>query len=158
MVLVSSLTLYTIAILASGLMVGNELAVSVFVHPRLRALDDRSHAAAAQALARVYGAVMPFWYAAVLLLTAWIAATMRPVWSTPAWLAVASATLWLCAIVFSLLGPVRINNEVIGWDLQALPTDWKARRQRWDQLHAIRVFLLLGALICLVAACLMGSR
>ena len=64
--LVSSLRLYTIAILASGLMVGNELAVSV-LDTRLRALDDRSHAAAAQALARVYGAVMPVPDAAVLL-------------------------------------------------------------------------------------------
>ena len=61
-----------------------------------------------------------------------------------AWLAVAPATLWFCTIVFTLLGPVRINNEVMGWDLQALRTDWKARRQRWDQLCAIRVFLLLG--------------
>ena len=154
-----SLGFYTLAIVVSGLMVGNELAVSAFVHPRLRGLDDRSHAAAAQALARVYGAVMPFWYVAVLLLTAGIAATMRPLWSRPALLAVASVMLWICAIVFTLLGgPVRINNEVIGWDLQALPRDWKARRQRWDRLHALRVCLLLAALICLIAACLMGSR
>ena len=73
-------------------------------------------------------------------------------------LAVASAMLWLCAIVFTLLGPVRINNDVIGWDLRALPVDWKARRARWDQLHAVRVCLLLAALSCLVAACLLGSR
>ncbi len=95
----SLLGLYTLAIVASGLMVGNELAVSAFVHPRLRVLDDRTHAAGAQALARIYGAVMPFWYATVLLLTVLTAATMRPAWSGRAWLAVASALLWFCAIV-----------------------------------------------------------
>jgi Domain of unknown function (DUF1772) len=153
---VTSLALCTLAIVASGLMVGNELAVGVFVHPRLRGLDDRSHAAGAQALARVYGTVMPFWYGAVLLLTVLIAATMRPAWSIRAWLAIASTILWFCAIVFTLLGPVRINNEVIGWDLQALPTDWKSRRQQWDRLHATRVCILLVALACLVVACLMG--
>jgi uncharacterized membrane protein len=154
---VSLLGLYTLAIVASGLMVGNELAVSAFVHPRLRALDDRSHAAGAQALARIYGAVMPFWYATVLLLTVLTAATMRPAWSGRAWLAVASALLWFCAIVFTLLGPVRINNEVISWDLRALPTDWKSRRQQWDRLHAVRVCILVAALVCLVVACLIGS-
>jgi hypothetical protein len=70
---------------------------------------------------------------------------------------VASALLWFCAIVFTLLGPVRINNEVIGWDLRALPADWKSRRQQWDRLHAVRVCILLAALVCLVVACLIGS-
>lgn len=45
-------------------MVGNELAVSVFVHPSLNRLDDTTHAPVAQSLARIYGKVMPFWYRA----------------------------------------------------------------------------------------------
>lgn len=149
--------LYTVAIGISGLMVGNELAVSAFVHPQLWKLDDKTHTASVQSLARIYGAFMPFWYALVLLLTVVLTYTLYPDRSTPFWLAVTSMMLWFISIVFTLIGPVRINNEVIHWDLEALPKNWQARRKRWDQLHAFRVFILTVAFICLILACLMAQ-
>ena len=50
------------------LLTGSELAVGAFVHPVLSKLQDAAHAEAAKPLARLLGKVMPFWYAAALLL------------------------------------------------------------------------------------------
>ena len=142
------------SIVASGLLVGNEIAVGAFMHPQLYHLDDRVHATSAQAFARIYGRVMPFWYAAVLVLTGAVALTIRPAWSTSGWLAIASASLWAASIAFTVIGPVPINNSVIRWDLDDLPANWKEQRRRWDQLHGLRMLIILIALICLIASCL----
>ena len=45
------ITLQIITVVIAGLMVGNELAVSAFVHPQLYRLDDQYHAATSKALA-----------------------------------------------------------------------------------------------------------
>ncbi|MBW4690867.1 MAG: DUF1772 domain-containing protein [Lyngbya sp. HA4199-MV5] len=150
------LILKTISVIVAGLMVGNELAVGAFVHPRLSALDDKTHAASAQALARVYGAAMPIWYAAVLILTVALTLVMQP-WSIATEIAAVAAAIWLGSIVFTLVFPVPINNQVIRWDLDALPDNWKALRKQWDQFHAIRVVMLLLALTCLTIACFIAE-
>ena len=59
--------LNVVAIIVAGLMVGNELAIAVFVHPTLDRLPDDVHLPAASALARVLGRFMPFWYILSLL-------------------------------------------------------------------------------------------
>lgn len=141
-------------IVIAGLMVGNEFAVSAFVHPSFSQLDDTAHAAAAQSLARIYGRVMPFWYALVLILTVAVSINLRLARPDALWFAIVSATLWLSSIVFTLIGPLPINNQVIGWDLEHLPPNWKDLRSRWDRLHAIRVAILFAAFVCLVSACL----
>ncbi len=152
-----SVTLQTVAVVVAGLMVGNEFCVSAFIHPRLRALDDRAHAAAAQAIARALGAAMPPWYAATLILSAVVAYGLRHSGPVPFRLGCASAALWLVSIVYSIAWEVPINTQVAGWDLEHLPDDWKQIRLRWDTLHAVRVVILTVALVCLVVACLMSQ-
>lgn len=137
--------LYVTTIVIAGLMVGNEFAVSAFVNPSFSQLDDTAHAPTAQSLARIYGRVMPFWYALVLILTVAVSINLR---------LARSEALWLSSIVFTLIGPLPINNQVIGWDLEHLPPNWKDLRSRWDRLHAIRVAILFAAFVCLVNACL----
>ena len=51
------------AVVVAGTMTGNEIAVAVFVHPRISRLADAVHLPAVQTLGSVLGAVMPFWYA-----------------------------------------------------------------------------------------------
>ena len=68
------LTLAAAAVVVAGLMVCAELAVAALVHPTLWRVPDGVHAAATFALARVFGRVMPFWYAGTLLLTISVAA------------------------------------------------------------------------------------
>lgn len=137
-----------IALLLLGTLTGNELAESAFVHPTLSRLTDEQHAASAQGLARVYGKYAPFWYAATLL------ALIALAWRTPSNepgkpLFGASAVLMVAVLIFTLVGPVPINNRVSTWDLNDLPSNWKSERARWDLLHALRVAVLFVSLIAL---------
>jgi Domain of unknown function (DUF1772) len=59
-------------------------------------------------------------------------------------------TLWIIIIVFRLVGPVPINDQVKAWELAHLPEDWKAKRRRWDVQNAARVVLIGLAFIALV--------
>jgi uncharacterized membrane protein len=142
-----------IAIVAAGTLTGIELAVALFVHPRISRLEDAVHVRAVQTLAQVFGMVMPFWYALTLLLTIAVTFVAHTTRSTPWWLALASAVLWAIMIVYSLLLPVPINNQVARWQPDSLPANWRDLRRRWDLLHAIRVVFLVIALILLVASC-----
>jgi uncharacterized membrane protein len=73
--------LNVVAIIVAGLMVGNKLAIAVFVYPALNRLPDDVHLPAASALARVMGTVMPLWYILVFLLTlAEVVIQPRPTW------------------------------------------------------------------------------
>ena len=128
---------------------GSELAIAAFVHPALTRLDDATHTRAAQALARTLGAAMPFWYALALILALLSAWLVQPPESAARGLAFCAAGLLAASIAFSLLGPVRINNRVIGWRLDALPPDWREQRRRWDRMHEVRVVMLATAALLL---------
>jgi uncharacterized membrane protein len=143
-----------IAVMAAGLMVGNELAIAVFIHPTLDRLPDNVHLPVASALARLLGRFMPFWYILVILLT--LAETViqwRQSGHLPRELAV-SAILWVVASVYSITTGLAINNRIASWTKEAPPADWKNFRRKWDLLHRWRMVLLLIALASLIA----GSR
>jgi uncharacterized membrane protein len=146
--------LSVIAVMAAGLMVGNELAIAVFIHPTLDRLPDNVHLPVASALARLLGRFMPFWYILVILLT--LAETViqwRQSGHLPRELAV-SAILWVVASVYSITTELAINNRIASWTKEAPPADWKNFRRKWDLLHRWRMVLLLIALASLIA----GSR
>jgi uncharacterized membrane protein len=54
------------------------------------------------------------------------------------------------AVVFSLVGPVPINNRIAKWIPQSLPEDWKAQEHRWDQYHGLRTAGLIVAFALLI--------
>ena len=137
-----------LALLLLGTLTGNELAVSAFVHPVLSRLPDDQHAASVQAIARVYGKYAPFWYAATLLALIALAWRTRSDEPGKALFGV-SAALMMVVLIFTLVGPVPINNRVSAWNLNDLPRNWKDERSRWDRLHAIRVALLFASLVAL---------
>jgi len=140
-----------LAILVAGLMVGNELTVAVFLHPTLRKLPEGQHASARRAFALLFGRAMPFWYAAVLVLTAWAAWIGPPLRSVNGKLLVAAAILWLLAIVYTLIFPAPLNSKIGHWQLDRLPPEWRAQGVRWDRYHAVRMVVIVAALVCLVA-------
>lgn len=142
------------AIVVAGTLVGSELAVAVFVHPRLSALDDATHVRAVSSLAAVFGRAMPFWYALALLLSGVVAFLARPSGTPGHGLALAATVLFAVIIVYSVLLPVPINSQVARWQPDSLPSNWRALRRRWDALHSVRVGALLVALVLLIAACL----
>lgn len=145
------------AIVVAGTMTGNEIAVAVFFHPRISRLEDAVHVRAAQTLASALGTAMPFWYALTFLLSLATTFVAYTTWSKPWWLALVSTALWGVMIVYSVLLPVPINNQIARWQLDSLPANWRELRRRWDTLHAIRVGFLVVALILLVASSVFQS-
>lgn len=140
------------AVVVAGTMVGNELAVGIFVHPQLSRLDDTTHVRSVQVLAKAFGRVMPFWFALTFLLNLGVVFIARTPWTPSWWLALGAAVLFAAMIVYSVILPVPINNQVARWQPESLPANWRQLRHRWDTLHAIRVVVLLVAFVLLVTS------
>ncbi len=142
------------SLLISGLLVGNELAVALFIHPVLYSAPDEAHVRVAKPLARRLGRYMPFWYAASLLFAILQLLISGPGTNVSWWLCCTAAILLAAIIVLTILLPVPINNRIAGWDLNRLPPDWLSMRRRWDLYHGIRVLLLIVMLILLILSAL----
>lgn len=144
-----------LSLLTSGLLVGNELAVALFIHPVLYSVPHESHARVAKPLARRLGRYMPFWYAgtfvlAILQLFA-IGRGSREAW----WFCCAAAILLASISVLSILLAVPINNRIAELDVERLPQDWISMRRRWDLYHGVRVLLLVVAFSLLILSVLL---
>jgi uncharacterized membrane protein len=143
-------TLAVITGTVTGVMVGVEFAVAVFVNPILRRLPVGSWIEATAAGGRILGRVMPFWYIGSLLLTAWLAAAT---WAGPAGdAAVAAAGLLIVSVIMSVTLLVPINNRVITWTADNHPADWREQHQRWDRWHYARVAVIVAAFVLLLVA------
>jgi len=144
--------LYDVATAAvAGMMAGNEFAVAVFVHPQLRRLSDRAHAQTAALLASSLGKAMPFWYGLALVLILGATYEHRPVSHGPGTLITSAGVLWAATIVFTVTMLVPINNRIARMNPEQPYPEWLRDRARWDQLHRIRVALLVIAVLLLLA-------
>ena len=108
-----------VTILCTSLMVGNELAVSLFVNPAIWRQDDQ---AMASVLAGSLGKVMPFWYAVSLIFIG-VEAYLRH-GGPGELLLLTAAGVWVAMIVFSVAALVPINNRLVadgtGFDAERL--------------------------------------
>ena len=141
----------------TGLMAGNEFAVAAFVHPQLHKLDHSTHAQTATPLARVLGKAMPLWYGIALLLILGAAFEHRPVSNNPGLFILLAAVLWAATIVFTITMLVPINNRIAKMDPQQPYDCWLQDRSRWDQLHQLRVALLIMAFVLLLTGLFAGA-
>ena len=146
-----------ITLTVAGLLVGNELAIAVFVHPILYRLPDSMHLAVAPPLAKLLGRMMPFWYALAALLTAGETLVRHHLASGWSALLVSSSALWVLTILYTLAFLVPVNNRIAAWTAQTAPADWKRFRSKWDQLHRWRVVLLTAAFILLALGILQAG-
>lgn len=144
--------LLALGLLVAGTMTGVEIAVGWLIHPSLYRLEPPVHTATAIEIARVQGKVMPVWYAATTILTLFIAVRLFSGSGTAFGFAASAAFLWIVSIVYTMLGPVRINNEIVVWDSKNPPENWLDKRRAWDRLHAIRIIILLIAFGLLISA------
>lgn len=138
-----------LALLVSGMMVGVEFCVAVFVNPILSRLSIESELSGRSDGARLLGRVMPFWYISTLLLTllsAWRHGFDRYI--------VSAAALWTLVIVATIIYLVPINNRIASWGPSNIPEDWKVQEHRWDRGHQLRVFILTLAEILLLSGVL----
>jgi hypothetical protein len=142
---------YDIATAAvTGLLAGNELAVAAFVHPQLHKLDKSTHVRIAPLLAHVLGRVMPLWYALALVMILGAAYEHRPFSNGSGLFISLAAALWALTIVFSVTMLVPINNRIAKLDPDQPYDCWLEDRSRWDQLHQLRVILLIMAFLLLL--------
>ena len=135
-------------ILCAGLMIGNELAVSLFVNPVIWKLDDRPQAKALSLLAHSLGKAMPVWYALCLVLMI-VEAYLRR--QTPALtLLLVAVAIWIAIIIYTVTTLVPINNRIEGLAAVALPEGWQQEHKKWDTLHRWRILFLIAAMVCLI--------
>jgi uncharacterized membrane protein len=139
----------TITITIAGLMVGNELAVTVFFNPAVWQLESTPQAQALSLLAGSLGRVMPVWYGLCLALLALESFLHR---RQAALVPLLTATLiWAGVIVFTITVLVPINNRIASLNTASTP-GWKQDHKKWDSLHRVRTLLLLVALLALIYA------
>jgi uncharacterized membrane protein len=144
------MTLQLLAVLALGLMCGSELNVAAFAHPTLNRQPFEVHVRMRASLAALFGRVMPFWMPGSTLLNLLLLLPFEHL-NESAWrLAAVAFTIQVFAVVFSLVGPVPINNRIIKWTPESVPEDWQAQEHRWDQYHWIRTCGLIVAFAILV--------
>jgi uncharacterized membrane protein len=142
--------LHIFAVLVLGLMCGSELNVAAFAHPLLNHQSLEVHIPVRSSLAALLGKVMPFWMSGSTLLNLLVLLPFEHL-SEPAWrLAAIALAIQVFAVVFSLVGPVPINNRIAKWIPQSLPEDWKAQEHRWDQYHGLRTAGLIVAFALLI--------
>jgi hypothetical protein len=109
---------FLILIISTALLFGNEFSVGFFIHPSLTRADHRAFLPAIQVFARFFGKIMPIWMAGTLLFH------LSLLWLTWRWPAyhtvflISAVILWIIIVVFSIIGPVPINNRVIAWDVE----------------------------------------
>lgn len=146
------MTLYLFALLVLGLMCGSELNVGAFAHPTLNRQPRETHILMRASFARLFGRVMPFWMAGSTLLNLLLLLPFQRLSPEARRLALIAFAIQVLAIPFSLIGPVPINNRIINWTPQSLPSDWKAQEHRWDVYHWVRTSGLIVAFAALIAS------
>src|ERR1700680_2984719 len=132
------MTLQILAILLLGLMCGSELNVAAFAHPVLNRQPPEAHILVRSSLAKLFGRVMPFWMAGSTLLNLSLLLPFEHLNSSAWRLAAIALGIQVLVVLFSLLGPVPINNRIAKWTKESLPKDWKAQEHRWDLYHWLR--------------------
>jgi hypothetical protein len=138
-----------ITILCIGLMVGNELTVSLFINPVIWQLDEPAQAKAFSLFARYLGKAMPIWYALSLVLLI-IEAVLRR--HQPALTPLLTAIIiWIAVILYTVTTLVPINNRIAALST----TQWRSEHKRWDTLHRWRILLITIAMICATHGLLM---
>ena len=146
------MTLQILAVLTLGLMCGSELNVAAFAHPAISRQPVQVQALMRSSFARLFGRVMPFWMPGSAALNVLLLLPFEHL-NKMAWdLAAIALAIQVSASVFSLIGPVPINNRIAKWTPESLPDDWKEQESRWDLYHWLRTSGLIVAFAILAAS------
>jgi uncharacterized membrane protein len=135
--------LYLFAVLALGLMCGSELNVAAFAHPTLERQPTEVRILLRSPFARLFGRVMPFSMASSSLLNLLLLFPLEHLKKSARDLAAIALVIQIFAVIFSLVGPVPINNRIGKWTPESVPDDWMTLERRWDTCHWIRTCALI---------------
>ena len=144
------LTLQIAATVVLGLMCGSELNVAAFGHPALNRQSVEAHIAVRSEFARILGRAMPFWMSGSTLLNLLLVLPFSHRDGFAWRLSAIALAIQIAAVVFSLIGPVPINNRIARWTPETLPADWQEQERRWDFYHWVRTCGLIIAFVLLV--------
>ena len=136
-----------VTILCAGFMIGNELAVSLFINPVVWQLDEQAQTKALSLFARLLGKAMPFWYIAGLILL--IAEAYLRRHESAFTLLLVAVIIWAAAIIYTLFALVPINNRIAALTT-ALPAGWRQEHKKWNTRHHWRIVMLTVAMVCLI--------
>jgi uncharacterized membrane protein len=150
----SLMVLQVLAIVVLGLMCGSELNVAAFAHPTFNRQPLEVHIPVRASFATLFGQVMPFWMATSTLLNLLLLLPFEHLGVLASHLAAIAFAIQVAAVLFSLVGPVPINNRIKLWTPTNLPPNWKAQERRWDLYHWIRTCGLIVAFALLVVGAL----
>jgi Domain of unknown function (DUF1772) len=142
--------LQVIAIVVLGLMCGSELNIAALAHPTLDRHRPDVHIPIRASLAILLGRVMPFWMAGSTLLNLLLLLPFEHLGPLAWRLAAITFAIQVIAVLFSLLGPVPINNRIARWTPETLPGDWRSQERRWGLYHWARTFGLIVGFVLLV--------
>ena len=101
-------------------------------------------------LAVLLGRVMPFWMAGSTILNLLLLLPFEHLKESAWRFAALAFAIQVFAVVFSLVGPVPINNRIAKWTPESVPADWQAQEHRWDQYHWLRTCGLIVAFAFLI--------
>ena len=144
------MTIHILAVVVLGLMCGSELNVAVFAHPMLNRQPLEVHIRMRASLAELFGRVMPFWMGGSTLLNLLVLLPSEHLSESAFRFAAVTFGIQVFAVVFSLVGPVPINNRIAKWTMESLPEDWRAQEHSWDQYHWLRTCGLIVGFATLV--------
>jgi hypothetical protein len=117
-----------VTILCTGFMIGNELAVSLFINPVVWQLDEEAQTKALSLFARLLGKAMPFWYVTGLILLIAEAYLRR---HEPAFtLLFVAPVIWAAAIIYTLFALLPINNRIAALTTAAPPAGWRQEHRK----------------------------
>ena len=128
-----------LALLVLGLMCGSEFNVAAFGHPSLNRQPLETHIRIRSSMAALFGRVMPFWMAGSAVLNLFLILPFEHLTGLSWRFAAIAFAIQALMIVFSLLGPVPINNRIIKWTPQSLPANWKTQESRWEDRKSTRL-------------------
>ncbi len=138
------------ALVVIGFAACSEFGSYAFVHPVIRRLATAEHIRVEQGLLKTFGRVMPVLMplSGILSVTFAVTGDADGFERTARWGAVLCV---LASVVTTVTGNVPINIATGRWDPDHPPPDWKAVRNRWEKLQAVRTWLLLAGfvLVCL---------
>ena len=132
----------------AGLLAGEEIVVCYGVRPALAALGEKPQTQLRQELIGRLRVLVPVIFGAAALsgVTAAVLAGPGSRWR---WAGLLCLGVW--ALV-TFLGTVPINQAVMGWAPEALPSDWRAEVARWERLDIARCWAAVASFALLVTA------
>ena len=143
------MVLHLLALLALGLMCGSELNVAAFGHPTLNRQPLEAHILVRSSFAALLGRVMPFWMTGSTLLNLLLLLPFADLHDVAWRFAAIAFGIQVFAVVFSLVGPVPINNRIAKWTPASLPGNWRTEEHRWDLYHWLRTSFLIAGFVLL---------